>query len=158
MSNALTVNAPQGHPYVDFTREFDAPVARVFAAYADPDMVQKWLGPTELEMSVEAYDFRTGGAYHYTHVDPEGNAYAFRGTFHTVRENESVVQTFEFLGFPDAVSTEFLTFEDLGDGRTRLTGHSVYSSLEARDGAVASGMETGMSEGFDQLDALLGAA
>ena len=43
-----------------------------------------------------------------------------------------------------------MTFEDLGGGRTRLRGHSVYPTLEARDGMVASDMESGMAEGYEQ--------
>jgi uncharacterized protein YndB with AHSA1/START domain len=48
-----------------------------------------------------------------------------------------------------------MTFEDLGDGRTRLSGHAVYPTLEARDGMVASGMENGMREGYEQLEELV---
>jgi uncharacterized protein YndB with AHSA1/START domain len=48
-----------------------------------------------------------------------------------------------------------MTFEDLGGGRTRLRGHSVFPSLEARDGMVSSGMEQGMGEGYERLDELL---
>src|SRR5690606_13177265 len=74
---------------------------------------------------------------------PRGQRVGFRGVFHTVRENEFAIQTFEFLGYPDTVSIESLRFEDLGNGRSRLSGHAVYPTLEARDGMVASGMETG---------------
>ena len=95
---------------------------------------------------------------HTQHRDPQGNAYEFRGTFHTVRENEFAIQTFEFLGFPDVVSIESMTFTDLGDGRTRLTGHAVYPTQEARDGMVSSGMETGMSEGYDRLETIVAGA
>jgi len=35
MTNPLTVNAPEGLPFVDFEREFDAPVAAVFRAHQD---------------------------------------------------------------------------------------------------------------------------
>ena len=45
---------------------------------------------------------------------------------------ESITQTFEFAGYPDVVSIETLTFEDLGNGRTRLRAHAVYPSMEAR--------------------------
>lgn len=99
--------------------------------------------------------FPSGGNWSYLHRDPEGNEYGFRGVFHTVRENEFAIQTFEFLGYPDAVSMESLRFEDLGGGRSRLTGHAVYPTLEARDGMVASGMEQGMREGYDRLEALV---
>jgi len=50
---------------------------------------------------------------------------------------------------------ETLTFEDLGDGRTRTIGLSLVENLEARDGIMASGMEVGVYEGYAKLDALL---
>lgn len=158
MSNALTVTAPEGLPFVDFEREFDAPVAAVFAAHADPALVAQWNGPDGYTADISEWDFTTGGRWHMSHVDPEGNRYEFRGTFHTVRENEFAIQTFEFLGFPDVVSIESMTFTDLGDGRTRLSGHAVYPSLEARDGMVSSGMETGMREGYDRLEKIVAGA
>lgn len=65
------------------------------------------------------------------------------------------MQTFEFLGFPGVVSIETLTFEDLGDGRCRLSGTSVWPSLEARNGMAQSDMETGMSQGYERLEELL---
>jgi uncharacterized protein YndB with AHSA1/START domain len=157
MSNALKVTAPEGLPFVDFEREFDAPVEAVFNAHRDPALVAKWMGPDGYQIDMAEWDFRSGGTWSYVHRDPEGNAYEFRGMFHTVRENEFAIQTFEFLGYPDTVSIESMRFEDLGNGRSRLSGHAVYPTLEARDGMVASGMETGMREGYDRLVALAAA-
>ena len=154
-TNPLTVTAPEGVPFIDFEREFDAPVDAVFRAHAEPELLTQWLGPRGYEMKIDHYDFRTGGGYRYIHTDQNGEAYAFNGVFHTVRPNEFAIQTFEFEGFPDVVSIESMTFEDLGGGRCRLRGHSVYPSLEAHDGMVASGMETGMSEGYERLDEVL---
>ena len=156
-THPVTVNAPEGLPFIEIVREFDAPVEAVFRAHRDPELVKQWLGPRGYEMDIERWDFTSQGGYRYVHRNPEGEEYAFNGTFHTVRENEFAVQTFEFEGVPDVVAIESMTFEDLG-GRTRLRGHSVYPSLEARDGMVASNMESGMSEGYARLDELLGAA
>lgn len=155
MSNALTVTAPEGLPFAEFEREFDAPVEAVFRAHKEPDLVKQWLGPHGYDMEIDTYDFRTGGRYRYIHRDPEGEEYAFSGVFHSIRENELAIQTFEFEGFPDVVSLDHLVFEDLGDGRTRLLGHSTFPSLEARDGMVESGMETGMAEGYERLDKIV---
>ncbi|MHA7985772.1 SRPBCC family protein [Rathayibacter sp. CAU 1779] len=152
MSNELTVNAPDGLPFVDFTREFDAPVEAVFRAYKDPALYRQWNGPRGYEMDLQEYDFTTGGRYRYVHRDPEGNEFGFRGVFHKVRDNEFAVQTFEFDGVPDAVSIEFITFEALPDGRSRVSGHAVYPTLEGRDGIVAMGMEDGMRDGYDKLE------
>ena len=158
MSNSLKLTVPEGLPFIDFEREFDFPVADVFRAHREPELVAQWLGPRGLKMEIDHYDFRSGGSYRYTHTSPDGNAYDFSGVFHTVRENEFAIQTFEFGGYPDVVSIDFLTLEDLGGGRTRLTGHSVYPTLEARDGMAESGMEGGMSEGYERLDELLSGA
>lgn len=155
MTNPLKVDVPEGVPYIDYEREFDAPVAAVFRAHKEPDLIEQWMGPNEYDMDVETYDFRTGGRWRFVQRDKEGEEYAFNGVFHVVRENEFAIQTFEFEMFPDVVSIESLAFEDLGDGRTRIRGHATYPSLEARDGMVSGGMETGMSEGYQRLDKVL---
>lgn len=156
-TNPVTISAPEGLPFIDIEREFDAPVAAVFNAHRDPELVKQWLGPNGYEMTIERWDFVPQGGYRYVHTNPEGEAFAFNGTFHSVRENEFAVQTFEFEAWPDVVSIESLTFEDLGDGRTRLRAHSVYPTVEARDGMVQSNMETGVREGYERLDAVLAA-
>jgi len=155
MTNPLHVEAPEGVPFIDATREFDAPVEAVFRAHRDPDLVTRWLGPGKYRMDLGRWDFTSGGSWAYTHTGPDGDEYRFRGVFHTVRENEFAIQTFEFEGYPDVVAIESMTFEDLGDGRSRLRLHSTYPSVESRDGMVASGMESGMSEGYRRLDDVL---
>ena len=157
MTNPVTINAPEGLPFIEIIREFDAPVEAVFRAHAEPALVKQWLGPNGYEMDLERWDFTTQGGYRYVHRTPDGDAWAFNGTFHSVRENEFAVQTFEFEGMPDVVAIETIAFEDLGDGRTRLRIHSTYPAVEARDGMVASGMETGLREGYERLDALVAA-
>lgn len=152
MTNPVTITAPEGLPFIDIEREFNAPVAAVFRAHSEPDLIKQWLGPNGYEMDIDHYDFTSGGGYRYVHRNPEGQEFAFNGVFHVVRENDFAIQTFEFEGFPDLVSIESLTFEDLGNGRTRLRAHAVYPTLEARDGMVASNMEVGVVEGYERLD------
>ena len=151
-TNQLKVNAPDGLPFIDAEREFDAPVSALFRAHRDPELIQRWLGPSGYQMDLERHDFRTGGGYRYIHRNPAGEEFAFRGVFHVVRDNEFAIQTFEFEGFPDVVAIESLRFVDLGNGRTRLEGHSVYPSIESRDGMVASDMESGLREGYERLE------
>ena len=149
-----TIEADPAVPLVRITREFDAPPEKVFRAHTDPDLLVQWLGPHGLEMTVGHFDCRTGGSYRYTHRDENGE-YGFHGSFHEVRENELIVQTVTFEGAPDGVALEKLVFEDLGDGRTRLIATSLVDSFEDRDAFVSSGMESGVIEGYEQLDELL---
>lgn len=155
MSNPVTVTVPEGVPYITITREFDAPVAAVFRAHKEPELIKQWLGPHGYDMEIEHYDFVSGGAYRYVHTNPEGSKFAFNGVFHVVRENEFAIQTFEYEDVPDVVSLEALTFVDLDDGRTRLEIHSTYPSIETRDGMAQSGMEKGVSQGYERLDAIV---
>jgi len=141
-------------PLVRIVREFDAPKELVFRAHTDPDLLVQWLGPRSLEMRIDHFDCRSGGSYRYIH-SRDGEEYAFRGCFHEVRPDELIVQTFTFEGFPEGVALEKLVFEDLGDGRTRLTATSLVDSFEGRDAFVASGMETGIVEGYERLDDVL---
>lgn len=154
MTNALNLVAPVDTLAMEFTRDFDAPVAALFRAHAEPDLVKQWLGPRGLEMDIERWDFQTGGGYRYVHADENGS-YAFNGVFHNVRAGELIIQTFEFEGAPDSVNIEFMWFEDLGGGRSRLRGRSICPTLEARDGLLDTGMEVGMTEGYEKLDELL---
>lgn len=141
-------------PLVRLVREFDAPVAAVFRAHVDPDLFARWNGPRDLETRIETHDCRTGGSYRYVMARGD-EEYGFFGSFHEVRPDELIVQTFCFDGMPDDVALEKLVFEDLGDGRTRLTSTSLVDDFAGRDAFVASGMETGVQEGYQRLDELL---
>ncbi len=141
-------------PLVRITREFDAPPDKVFRAHTDPELLVRWLGPRDLQMRIEHYDCSTGGSYRYIHSRGD-EEYGFHGSFHEVRPSQLIVQTFTFEGAPDSVALERLVLEDLGDGRTRLTGTSLVDSFEGRDAFVASGMEDGIRQSYERLDELL---
>lgn len=149
---STTITARPGTPFIEVTREFDAPPSAVFRAHTDPDLIVRWLGPHGMEMELIEFDARTGGGYHYVHRDERGE-YRFRGVYHTVSE-ERIVQTFEYEGAPGEVTLETMTLTDLG-GRTRMVSHSVYPSVEARDAAVESGMNKGIQQSYERLDTLL---
>jgi len=144
-------------PTVEIIREFDAPVDRVFRAWTDPELVARWMGPRSVDMGIQIWDCRTGGEYRYTALRDGEEIAHFYGSFHQVRPNERLVQTFGFDEMPDAVSLDTMTFEDLGNGRTRVVGLSVVYSMEARDGMMSSGMDVGVVEGYEKLDELLAA-
>lgn len=158
-TNPTTITAPEGVPFVEVVREFDAPIDRVFQAHVDPELVKQWLGPHGYEMDLVEWDLATGGRYSYVHRDPAepGAEYAFRGVIHEVVANDHITQTFEYVGAPGQISLETMTFTDLDGGRTRVTGRSVCNSQEGRDGILAAGMETGVVEGYERLDGILAA-
>lgn len=148
------ITALPGVPFIEMSREFDAPRDLLFRAHTDPTLLVQWLGPRRLTMVIDRMEARDGGAWRYTHRDTDGTEYAFHGVFHGTPSPDGIVQTFEFEGAPGHVSLDSLTFEER-DGRTLVHGKSVHQSVEARDAMVESGMEGGMNEGYQRLDELL---
>ena len=141
-------------PVIHIRRDFRATPAQLLKAHTDPDLFARWVGPDGIDKTtIDYWDARTGGSWRF-HGRSNGIDHAFRGTFHEVSDGR-IVQTFTWEGLPEQVALETLTFRDLGDGTTRLHATSLCDSFEARDGWLASGMETGVNDGYAKLDRLL---
>jgi len=148
-SGTLTVTTPSEREIV-LTRSFDAPRRLVFEAYSKPEYVKRWWGPRRFEMPVCEMDFRPGGAYRVVHRGRNGEEFAFRGQYREIVPPERIVRTFEFEGRPGHVSVETLVLTEQ-DGKTTITGTTVFDSVEERDGMLHSGMEEGAAETYDRL-------
>jgi uncharacterized protein YndB with AHSA1/START domain len=149
------IEADPDLPTVRIVRDFDAPPDRVFRAWVDPELIVAWLGPKDTDMRIDSWDPRTGGSYRYAAGRGGEEIAAFYGSFHEVRPASRLVQTFTYEGVPDGVSLDTATFEEIEPGRTRVTILSVVDTMEGRDAMIASGMETGVLEGYEKLDELL---
>ena len=148
------IEADKDVPLIRITRDFHATPAQLLKAHTDPELFARWVGPDGMDTRILEWDARDGGSWRYV-ASRDGQEFGFRGCFHTVGEDK-IVQTFTFEGMPDDVSLETLWFEDLGDGRTRLHAQSLVDSFEGRDAWLASGMETGVDQGYAKLDELVG--
>ena len=155
MTNQRTVTMNAGEQTIAFSREFEAPPARVFEAHIDPALVAQWIGPRGTQLTMREFDARTGGSWSYV-VAGRGGEWAFHGSFHEVTAPRRMVQTFEFEGNPEHPSLEIFTFTDIGDGRSRIDGLSLFLSVEDRDAMLD--LDSGRDEDFERLDELLAAA
>lgn len=155
--NKTKIIAEPGKQEVFIIREFDVPRELVFKAHTDPELFAQWIGPHGMTTNLEAFDPVSGGMYRFVQSAPDGNEYAFRGVFHDVTAPERVIQTFEYEGLPESghVTLETMILEELPGNRTRLTGQSVFQTVADRDGMIESGMEQGVNEGYERLDAIL---
>lgn len=157
MKNTLKVTTPSDREIV-MTRVFDAPRRLVFEAMTKPEFLKRWLfGPPGWTMTACEEDLRMGGAFHWAWSGPDGAAMSLRGVYREVKPPERIVRTesFDFGCAPQAgeqVGTLVLTEQG---GTTTLTITVLYPSKQARDGAIASGMEHGVAAGYDRLDEIL---
>lgn len=138
------------------TRIFDAPRSLVWDAHTKPELVKRWLsGPPGWTMAVCEMDLRVGGKYRWVWHGPNGEVMGMGGVHREIKPPERLVNTQLFdedWTGGEALGTLVLT-ERLG--KTTLTNTIRYSSPEARDGALETPMEQGMSMGYDRLAGLL---
>ncbi len=152
-TTSTTIEADRDVPIIRLTRDFRATPEQLLRAHTDPDIYARWIGPHRMDTRIDVWDARSGGSWRFVQTR-DGVEYGFHGCFHEVSPLR-LVQTFSFEGEPDHVALETLTFVDLGDGRTRLQAQSLVDSFEGRDAWLASGMESGVNEGYAKLDGLL---
>ena len=148
----MTVTTPAERE-IRIERVFDAPRELVWQAHTDPDLVARWWGRGN-RLDIERLEVERGGHWRFVEHGPEGVS-GFEGRFREVSPRERIVQTFEWDGMPGYVVVNTTTFEDLGDGRTRVVTTSLFFTTEERDGMLSSGMEQGLSESYRALDRLL---
>jgi uncharacterized protein YndB with AHSA1/START domain len=134
-------------------RTFNAPRERVWQAFTDPKLLAQWWGRGH-KLDIERMEVERGGHWRYVE-HAAGDAYGFEGRYREVVPQERLVQTFEWDGMPGHVSVTTTTFEDLGDGRTRIVMTAIFHTTRERDGMLGAGMEEGMNESYAALDALL---
>ena len=134
-------------------RIFNAPRDRVWRAYTDPKLVAQWWGRGN-KLVIERDEVERGGHWRYVE-HAKGETHGFEGRYREVTPQERIVRTFEWDGMPGHTMLDTATFEDLGDGRTKVVATSLFFTTEERDGMLHSGMEGGMNESYEALDRLL---
>lgn len=134
-------------------RTFEAPRKKVWKAFNDPTMLPKWMGPAKYEMTTSESNNRAGGKYRWAWDLGDDNELVITGRILDMDEPARVVTAEYMQPFPDP-SFNLLVLNEKA-GKTTVSVHMVFPNPEARDGALASGMQDGMDEGYARLDALL---
>lgn len=154
-ADTLQVTTPTDREIV-MTRTFDAPRELVFDALTRPELLKRWFhGPDGWSLEICDIDLRVGGSYRCVWRGPDGVEMGLSGVHREIVPPERLVRTEVFdedWTGGETLATAVLTERD---GRTTLTTTVLYASKEARDGALASGMEQGVTASYDRLEELL---
>jgi uncharacterized protein YndB with AHSA1/START domain len=138
-------------------RVFRARPRTVFDAMTRPELLKRWWAPRSLGVVMFdcQTDVRVGGAYRFVFGRPGEREMAFSGVYREVVVGARLVFTQIFEPMREAGEGLVTSiFEAHADG-TLLIQRERYPSKEALDGALASGMERGMRDTFEQLEQLL---
>jgi uncharacterized protein YndB with AHSA1/START domain len=135
----------------------DAPAEKLFRCYADPKLLQQWFAPKPWTIKSTDIDFRPGGKMAFVMASPEGQDYPNAGVYLDIVPNKKIVTT-------DAVTPDFqpsgpfmiaeVTFEDLGDGKTKYRAVARHWTEETKQQHAEMGFEPGWTHTERQLEAL----
>lgn len=153
--NGFSIRTPTDREIV-LTRTFAAPPELVFQAWTMPEHIRQWWGCAQFRLTVCEVDLRPGGAWEFVMSTPGSGEYRFHGTYQEVSRPDKLVYT-ECYADPSVGNPEWLTtvtFE-AREGKTWLTSRLLHASKENRDGHLNSGMDRGVVETYERLEALL---
>src|SRR6188472_2581010 len=140
------INAEDGEQDLVITREFELPLELLFKAYAEPEIIEQWMGTKVLKLENKKH-----GSYQFETTDPKGNKHGFNGTIHEFVPNKKITRTFEMENASFDVQLEFLEFETLTEGTSKVNMHVIYRSVELRDQMLKLPFEYGINMAHNRL-------
>ena len=147
--------------------EARAPKEKVWRAYAEKEMFEKWWGPEGWETTTKEFDFRPGGRVHYGMkcVDENQGEWYGQESWGMVLIEE-VDAPNRFVGkdhFSDAEGNQNTDMPTLTmevelieeSGVTRIISRSIAETAEQLEELIKMGMVEGFSSQLNKFDALL---
>jgi uncharacterized protein YndB with AHSA1/START domain len=151
MERKTKIHAEDGQQDLVITREFDLPLDLLFKAYAEPELLEQWMGTKVLKL-----ENRKHGGYQFETTDPHGNKHRFNGVIHEFVQDQKITRTFEFEGMPFGIQLELMDFTSLTDDTSKLNIHTIYESAELRDQMLMLPFAQGINMAHNRLEEVAG--
>lgn len=151
MERKTRLQAEDDRQEIIITREFDLPVALLFKAYIEPEIVAQWMGTKVLLLENKPH-----GSYRFETSGPQGNVVVrIHGVIHEFIPEQKITRTFEMDGSSFPVQLEFLDFEKLTEDKSKLTMHMIFRSVASRNQMLKLPFAQGISMAHDRLEAVV---
>ena len=139
-------------PALTLKRRLNAPPARVYEAWTDPEKIVRWFGPADaVPQSVRAeMDVRVGGRFHARFDTDDGEHHEVNGIYREVVAHERLCFTWAWYTMPERESLVTVTLRPDGDGTMLTLHHEQFFDEAARDGH-----NRGWTRTLDKLEKLL---
>lgn len=144
---------PATVPTVTLTRTIDAPADRVFQAWIDPVLIQRWLAPHPYTVREATVDPRPGGRYSIVVVSPDGVVHTTRGEYREVVPGRRLVKTWAYEGPFGSDTTPSLVTVNFREVRPSVTEITL-THAQLRDEAASDGVGAGWVLCLDTLAVL----
>jgi uncharacterized protein YndB with AHSA1/START domain len=142
------------------SRELSAPLADVWRAYTEPELLDQWWGPAPWRAETKTMNFSPGGYWLYAMVSPENERHWARMNYLAIDHHRSFAMEDAFCDEKGIVSIELpvstgqMIFTATANG-TRVDFRMTYSTEDALRKIVEMGFAEGITACLDQLEALL---
>ena len=115
------------------TRNYPAPIERVYAAWTDASQLSQWFGPTDEHTSVADIDLRVGGNYRIAVHHVGGNVHTVIGTYQIIDPPKKLAFTWNWDGSaaPDTLVT--IDFTAQGNSTDVKVTHEKFLDTDSRD-------------------------
>jgi len=130
---AAAPSAPAPKPSLAVQRRVNAPPAKVYAAWTDPQQLVRWFGPPGAQSKKAEIDARVGGRYRISFVAPDGESYGVGGVYREVVPNAKLVFTWAWQSTPERESLVTVTFRAEGAATLVSVTHEQFFDDQARD-------------------------
>ena len=145
------INAEDGKQDIVITREFDLPLELLFRAYAEPELIEQWMGTKVLKLEAKKY-----GSWQFETTDAKGNVvFQANGVIHEFIPNRKITRTFEMENTPFGVQLEITEFEKLTDDTSKLNMHVIYESVAQRDQVLKLPFAQGINLAHNRIQEIL---
>ncbi|GCC51898.1 ATPase [Chryseotalea sanaruensis] len=147
MEAKTKVHAEDGKQEIVITREFDLPLALLFKAYVEADIVEQWMGTKVLKLENKKH-----GSWQFETSDPKGNVvFKANGTIHDFIPERQIIRTFQIENTGFDAQLEFLDFEALTADTSKLTMQIIYRSVALRDQMLKLPFAQGLNMAHNRL-------
>jgi uncharacterized protein YndB with AHSA1/START domain len=147
MEQKTKINAEDGKQDIVITREFDLPLELLFRAFAEPELVEQWMGTKVLKLESKKH-----GSYQFETTDQKGNKHGFSGAIHEFIPNQKITRTFEMDNTPFGVQLEVHEFERLTGNASKLNMHVIFESGAQRDEVLKLPFAWGINMAHNRLE------
>ena len=142
----MNVQTPAAQRTMTIERVIDAPVARIWAAWTDPESLQKWWGPDGFSCRTEKIDLREGGEWIFDMIGPDGTVYPNWHVYTRMTPNDRIDYTLHWGKDGPKHADSVVTFHNLGQ-KTRVLMQMTFVTQEEYEtakgfGAVELGLQT----------------
>ena len=120
-------------PSLTLKRRINAPPARVFQAWTDPEKMKRWMGPGAVTAVTIEIDPRVGGRYRIVMRSPDGEMHDVGGVYREIVANEKLEFTWAWKSTPERESLVIVLLKPDGDGTLLTITHEQFSDDDARD-------------------------